>query len=392
MKYEFPVITHLDQVREAIKDREEFIVAEREGFFVVNYLVNFADTFPTPDTKDPELNRLYTLRRECRGLKFNLDGTGPIARTYHKFHNIGERPETMMEKIDLSAGYVILDKLDGSMIHPMFLDGHVVWCTKMGITDVAALALQFVDKSELKYHEFAMNMVSDGYTPIFEWCSRSSRIVVDYPEDQLIFTAMRDRKTGVYTTYSDMLDIAKPYSFPVVKAWEGDFTGLSEFISETSGREEEEGYVIRLDGQMYKAKNEWYCNLHKIKELLEFEKDVIALVLREDQDDAKAFMNEEDKKKIDDFTEALYTEMKATAERLEWIVIAAKDNLNDSKKRFALEVIPCHDPRDKGLLYNIWDGMDPLTVVKDHVMNNTGSSTKVESIRPLIGGIRWDRY
>ena len=393
MRYKFPIIEHLDEVREAIKDREEFIVAEREGFLVVNYLVNFADTFPTPDTKDPKLNRLYTLRRECRGLKFYPDGT-PAARPYHKFFNVNERPETEASKIDFSQDFVILDKLDGSMLHPILLGGHMLWSTKMGLTDMTEPVTIYTDgATDLKYYDFCHDMMDEGLTPIFEWCSRQQRIVVDYPQDQLILTAIRNNKSGLYTPYADMKDIAEPYKVPVVRAWHGNFGGLAEFIESMASMEGQEGYVLRfLDGHMYKAKNEWYCNLHKVKELLEYEKDVIALVLREDQDDAKAFMNDDDKAKIDKFAEDIFCEMKKTADRLEWVVIAAKDNLNDSKKRFALEVVPGQPALEKGLLYNIWDGHDPLKVVKDMVLDGTGSSTKVTVIRPLIGGIVWERY
>jgi len=394
MKYKFPEINHIDEVREAIAGRDEFIVAERDGFLVLNYLVNFEDTFPIPDTKDPALNRLYTLRRECRGLKFYPDGA-VAARPYHKFFNVNERPETLDYNLDFNQGFTILDKLDGSMIHPMRLDGNIVWCTKMGLTDTAQFAQQYVDSviQSMAYHEFADEMMTAGKTPIFEWCSRDSRIVVDYPEDQLILTAIRDNRTGLYHTRTEMVRAADRYGVPVVGAWSDGFNDIADFIKVISAREDEEGYVIRWDsGHMSKAKNSWYVNLHKTKELLSFEKDVIALILRDDQDDAKAFMDDEDKAKIDSFAEDLHNGMTATADRLNWVVIEAKDNLNESKKRFAMEVALVADPLDKGLLFAIWDGKDPLSCVKDAVMKNTGTKTKVESVRPLIGGIKWERY
>jgi hypothetical protein len=45
MNYAFPIIRHLDDVLPHIEGREEFIVAEREGYTVVNYVVAMADTF-----------------------------------------------------------------------------------------------------------------------------------------------------------------------------------------------------------------------------------------------------------------------------------------------------------------------------------------------------------
>ena len=46
MFYEFPLIEKLDDVLSAIEGRSEFVVAEREGFTVVNYIVAMDDTFP----------------------------------------------------------------------------------------------------------------------------------------------------------------------------------------------------------------------------------------------------------------------------------------------------------------------------------------------------------
>ena len=415
MKYEFPYIEHIDDISAAIQDRDEFIIARREelGFTVINYLVNFADTFPTPDTKDPELNRLYAIRRDCRGLKFDLEGN-IIARPYHKFFNLNERPETMQDKIDFSKEFIILDKLDGSMIHPLFLKGKMQFVvndfekidlnihfikelhmsTKMGLTDVAAAAFQYVsDTPDMYYEKFCHDLNAAGMMPIFEWCSRKNRIIIDYPEDKLVLTAVRDIKTGEYLVYDDMVDVARPYKFPIVKAWPGDFDGIALFVEEIKGREDEEGYVIRFaDGHMLKMKNEWYCHLHKVKELLNFEKDVLSLILHDRQDDAKSAMLDEDKDKIDSFAEDLHRELNKTADRLNWIVIEAKDNLNESRKRFALEAIPSMVANEKGLLFSIWEGQDPLTVVKDYVMSQLGSSTKVDGIRDLIGGIHWSRY
>ena len=45
MRYKFPQIRTIDDVLPHIKDRPEFIVAEREFGTVINYMVSMADTF-----------------------------------------------------------------------------------------------------------------------------------------------------------------------------------------------------------------------------------------------------------------------------------------------------------------------------------------------------------
>ncbi|NJO62895.1 MAG: hypothetical protein HC836_33140 [Richelia sp. RM2_1_2] len=89
MKYQFPTITHIDQLRKALADRSEFIFAEREGYVIANYLVNLIDTFPEANTGDDELDEAYRLRREARGIIFCATTGKVIARRYHKFFNLG---------------------------------------------------------------------------------------------------------------------------------------------------------------------------------------------------------------------------------------------------------------------------------------------------------------
>lgn len=396
MFYQWPEITHLDQVREAISSRDEFIIAEREWGFVVNYLVNLIDTFPAPNTKDDRLNRLYSIRRECRGIKFALDES-ILARPFSKFFNLGEKPEVFEKAVDWSQDFVILDKLDGSMIHPIIIDGKVTYCTKMGPTDIAAEVQSFANKKGHKaifYNDFCYDLFKSGMTPIFEWCSRKQRIIIDYPNDRLVLTAIRDIVTGTYKTYDQMEALAIPYRVPVVGHWEGDWSGIGSFSQTVKERRDEEGYVIRFkSGHMLKIKNLWYLQLHKTKELLTFEKDVWALVIDEKHDDAKAFMEDPDKARIDSFADALYKNLDETVDRLKWIVIAAQDNLNGSKKRFAIEVVNDHNPRnERPLLFKMWDGGDPRDIVYTYVRSQLSSGTKLEEIRNLGGNIRWEDF
>lgn len=408
MFYKFPIIEHLDQVREAIEGRDEFIIAEREWGYVANYLVNLIDTFPYPNTKDDVLNEHYKIRRECRGIKFGLDGK-TLARPFHKFHNLGEKPETQMERVNFDLPFINLEKLDGSMIHPIVVNDKVSLCTKMGITDVATPVQEYAERQcsydtdgtavDTWYMDFMYDLAQSGLTPLFEWCSRKQRIVVDYGEnDHLVLTAIRGNINGEYKTYDQMVALAEPYYIPYVERWEGTFEGIQKFVEMVQEKEGEEGCVIRFDnGHMLKIKNPWYLQLHKTKELLQFEKDVWALVLDEKQDDAKAFMEQEDKDRIDAFAADLYGALDATVERLKWEVIAWVDNNGDSQKKFAVEFVNGKDAKwhhhERGLLFKIKNDIDGARdIVYDYVRLNLGSSTKVDDIRFMANNIVWGDY
>lgn len=189
MHYDFPIIRHLNDVLPAIEGTDEFSVNEKDGYTIVNYNVQKEHTF--------DINHEHAaMRRECRGLKFYPNGE-IAARTLHKFFNVNEKPETQSHLIDLSKPHVVMEKLDGSMIHPMMVNGYIRWMTKMGITDVAMQAEEFIAKNT-NYKDFAAWCIENGITPTFEWTSPRNRIVVPYKNDQLTLLAVRENLTGHY--------------------------------------------------------------------------------------------------------------------------------------------------------------------------------------------------
>ena len=217
MNYVFPHITHINDVLPHIEGRKEFRVLEKEGYNVIIYAVSFEDTF----AENPgESTRNACIRKECRGLIFDTETGNIISRPYHKFFNVGEKEETQLNKINLYEPHVVLEKLDGSMIRPIPTPEGFRLATKAGVTDVAMNAEVFIaDKPH--YATFIHKCFQRNITPIFEWCSRKNRIVVDYPEDQLILTGLRYVFEGSYVTYEIMKSYATAWNIPVVKSVDG---------------------------------------------------------------------------------------------------------------------------------------------------------------------------
>jgi len=203
MKYAFPKIDNIEQVRAAITGRNEFIEADRGEFIVFNYLVCMPTTFEDPTEMGISEEEAFhrAIRRECRGLIFDAATGEVISRPFHKFFNVGEKIETEAHKLDLSKEHIILDKVDGSFIRPFrTADGVLRWGTKMGETEVAGNALNFV-KNNPKFVEFGSWLCDNKMTGIFEWVSRLNRIVLDYPEDNLILLAVRHNMSGEYVKF-----------------------------------------------------------------------------------------------------------------------------------------------------------------------------------------------
>jgi RNA ligase len=206
MNYEFPHITNIADVLPAIEGRDEFVVAKKEGYTVINYNVMMADTFPDVETDYDEFSssvdpNIAKIRRECRGIIFDTETGDIIRRPFHKFFNVNEREETQDHVIDLSRPHAILEKLDGSMIAVFSHEGKLIWGTKMVAQDFHELVEQFIKSSNIDYEGFCWETINSGYTPIFEWMHPQKRIVIDYgKEPNLILTAIRHIVTGQYVS------------------------------------------------------------------------------------------------------------------------------------------------------------------------------------------------
>ena len=373
MQYDFPQIYHIDDVLPHIKDAPEFIVAEKDGYTVINYVVAGHDTFPDGDA----------MRRECRGLIFGSDGR-LINRRYHKFFNVNERDETSIGKIDWSRPHVILEKLDGSMVSPCFVNGHLRWMTKMGITDTSMEAEAFV-ASRPDYTELAAHYLEHGFTPVFEWCSNKNRIVLDYPKDRLVLTAMREVHSGNYLLQDALEAIGRRYGIEVVKAYDVSRSKNGQYIVDLVRKAEDfEGVVVRFDdGHMCKIKSDWYVRIHKIKSLLGNERDVVSLILNNQLDDMLPVLPKEDVEKIENFQSSLMLRIKVMADILSEHV--GYYQVNNDRKTFALEVAPKMNAMWRGLIFQFWDKEcnEQLTyqAVVAMILKNCGSNASYAKVK-----------
>lgn len=397
MRYQFPTISHINDILPAIKDSPEFVVADREHYAVVNYMVSHPETFPEVRRKVGdtwEEDHFASIRRELRGIIFGKDGS-IIARRLHKFFNVNERDETQQSLIDLSQPHVILEKLDGSMITPIPIGDHVRWGTKMGITDVAVGAEAFV-AAHPNYTDFARMTFAMGFTAIFEWCSRKQRIVVDYPEDRLVLIALRNTTTGEYIKYDVMVESAKSYDIDVVRAYAGTAGSMEHLITETKDMEGAEGWIIRFDdGHMVKIKGEWYLRIHKTKDNLSQEKNVIDLFISEKIDDAKSFMLEDDRKRVEEFENKFWHGVERVAHNFE-LYFAEIQKQGIDRKTWALEHMKTMNELNQfssSIVFNLYNGKTALGTIKDLIAKNIGTQTRVDEVRILWGGnLRWDYY
>lgn len=383
MDYQFPVIRNISDVLPAIEGASEFIVSVKDGYTVINYNVPSLAAFPPVIEWESPLNKLAfgsannaAIRRECRGIIFDNETGDILRRPYHKFFNVNERPET--QDVPLYEDHAILEKLDGSMIAPFFNQGVLVFGTKMGATDVAKPVEAFVNQNP-QYIDFSRDMIDAGMTPIFEWCSRKQRIVLDYPEDQLILTAIRVMETGRYLRLDALHGNANVYGIPVLRSF-GIRKDMDSFIEYTRDLKDLEGFVVRFDnGHMVKLKCDWYVQIHKAKEKILQDRHIVELILDQKLDDVKAHLPIEDRDRLSQFENDFNIEMAGVCMSIAFILESIKQAGMD-RKTFALtSKIPSFD---RATVFSCWDDTNKIydTVVAT-IRKNLTKTSKYEEIR-----------
>lgn len=380
MDYQFPEICTIDDILPKIEGHDEFRITDKNDYKVINYMVAFEDTFSDPD---------LSWKCECRGLIFDSEGR-LISRPYHKFFNAGEKPWTLTQKINLYQPHVVLEKLDGSMIRPIKVNGEMRLATKAGITDVSENAEQFI-RNNKKYEEFCFFWFDYNITPIFEWCSRKNRIVIDYPKDRLVLTAIRWNDSGRYMPYGQMKETADIHGIDCVKAIDTlSKQNINLFVEQVREWEDSEGIVLRFDtGHMIKVKADDYIRKHKSKDMISQEKNIIDIVINDNVDDMIPLLDENDAKRLHDFHRAFWMSVDDVHMALEDIY--KHGEIYTDKKQFAVEFVQKEvQKRYQPYMYAARQGKGIRAMMLESIRNATVSQTKVDDARWLWGGLNWN--
>ena len=388
MNYDFPEINHIDDVICHIEDWPEFKVTEKDWYTVINYMVAFDDTFSLIRGRS---HYNMKIRRECRGLIFDTATGKLLSRPYHKFFNVGEREETAINKINLYEPHVVLEKLDGSMIRPIPTKEGFRLATKAGVTDVAMNAEVFIaDKTN--YRQFILEMIDDRKTAIFEWCSRKNRVVVDYPEDQLILTGIRDKENGSYVPYYKMASIASYANIPVVKAVDGlAVQNIDLFVKQVREWDDGEGVVIRFDnGHMIKVKADEYVLRHKSKEQISQEKNVLQTILSDSVDDVVPLLTQDDATRLKAFQGAFWASVVDLCIDMDQL-FELGDKKYPDKKDFAVEYVQKEiPPMYAPIMYAIKNGKGSRQTIVDMISKSLSTQNKIDQNRWLFGELKWN--
>lgn len=388
MNYKFPTINHISEVKNVIDNHNDFFMKEDDinGLYIFDYRINSPSTFPTVIDNDT------AILRECRGLIFGADGN-ILSRRHHKFFNVDEKNETLTSNISIEKNCRILEKLDGSMISPVYIRhlDRFHWCTKMGITDVSIPVTDFAN-SRKNYIEFASYCYENNITPIFEWVSPLQVIVIHYSSSNLILTDMRQNISGEYLDYEEIINLCKRFAIPLVDTFLVENNSIVDLINNIKHIKDKEGIIIRYNnGHKIKLKSDWYIAIHKSIDRLRSEKDIISLFLNNEIDDILGKINKNFRNNIKKYIDDLWSNIHLYSSYINEI----RNNyisVTDSRKEYAILVIKNnHSYCDNRLLLNNYNNEIAIDTIIAFISRHLSSSTRVENIRQIIK-VKWEEY
>lgn len=360
----YPIIERLEDALAHVREGVGVHVIRRETYTTIDYAYVTDALFETD------------WEREFRGLKFDREGR-LIARPFHKFFNWGETLGPDMDAIDWSRPHVVMEKLDGSMVHPALLDGALVMMTRAGITPQSEAALAIASPAQTAWMR---EVVERGITPILEFTAPNNRIVVAYDEPRLTLLAAREMRSGRYLGADELRDLAGD-AVPLVEIHEA-VADPKAFLASARARERVEGYVIAFeDGPRIKVKADAYVLRHKALSALMFEKNVAAFVLEGAVDDVLPIVSPKAAARLEAYRDAL----EALIERqVEIVRTFHAGHTHLPRRDYAEAAKATFDKRTMSLAFAALDGKDLRAAYVKLLGALTGSASRIEANRDLL--------
>ena len=378
----YPVINHIDDVLLHIKGYDEISVNSKNGYTCICYNIQTPELFDI--IPGDEYGSL--IRRECRGILFNSTTGEIISRPFEKFFNLEEKEETKLSNISLLDDHIIEEKVDGSMIRVFMLDENdkLRFGTKRGETDISKAAELYAHNTyDNNFFYWLFNIVNNGMTPIFEWVSKDSRVVIDYDIDQLVLLAVRDNKTGQYV--DNLIDLEVPGSISIVDKMSFGNQSLPDIINYVKNFVGQEGVVLYFpdNGKRIKIKSDWYINIHRIKEQIVQDRHLILTVLNNQLDDVLSILPEYDRnrinQKVDSFWKNVQLKSKWLEQQLEYVIGYYYDTSTGyiDKKKLSLEYMPKVDKQTQVAIYTLLNSnKSPFDYILEQVRKQAERSEK----------------
>jgi len=311
-------------------------------------------------------------RINMRGITF-VDGK-LVALPFPKFFNVGENAST--QNLDLSNPKVIFQKMDGSLISFFKLEDKIELKTMKSVNSDVANDCRVHFKQRLDVLQFVMELLDKNYSPIFEYVSPRTRIVINFSEPDLYYLGARNFSTGeiILPNADNYLNRCRSNTIKIPLVYTPDQ------LESVLLKDDEEGVVVTLqDGTLVKMKTKTYCNLHHL--LTEVNpKRVVESLIENKLDDAKSLLYQYGLK--DDVNKLEIVE-KYYHKKYDAIIKEGQDYLNSNsgkdRKQMAIELFT--NPQTKflgSIVMNLLDNKSCDLIINREILLDVKYKTFVD--------------
>ena len=206
----------------------------------------------------------YPVLLDCRGTVVNEDGE-VVAKSFSKFFNVAERPETRLEHLATLGAPEVTPKLDGSMCLQFPEGDGYALATRGSFTSAQARRATAIWRE--RYAASLADRLDPRLTYVFELVGPQNRIVVRYEREELILIGLVVTETGREQSYAEVRREAQRLGLPHVEAEEPPEGGWLDWrVLLEEQRPNFEGFVLFWPAHQVRVKVKLaeYVRLHRI--------------------------------------------------------------------------------------------------------------------------------
>ncbi len=196
---------------------------------------------------------------------------------------------------------------------------------------------------------------------------------------------------------TEILELIRMCGIPVVKEYPGNIKSMEALIEAIKPMQGLEGFVVRWeDGSMVKIKADEYCLLHRSKDELMHEKNVISIIVEGKADDFRVLLTEPDRLKFEEFELSFWQNFYETVQNT-CMVIEEYNHKKYSRKDFAILSQNWKNNTARSLCFQFFDEklvahQDVRKELLKTIAKNCGSQSNVDKVRALWdgrGNLKW---
>lgn len=234
---------------------------------------------------------------------------------------------------------------------------------------------------------------------MYEYCSLKQQIVVSYPEDMLILTAIRNNETGAYVTYNAIIESAQKYNVPVTKPLQVNFgteyKTLGELLQHVKTTTELEGFVLCFEnGEFYKLKTQWYFERSRkiAGSFTGQEKELWDLILNRKIDDLGGVLGEKRTELLEKQSVDLWAALGRSADKINKHVKDFMESHPDLTDQPHLARKLFKDQMESSgisklllsIYFKVFEGRDALELVVAKCIENINNKNRLNDVRDAL--------